>query len=63
VSLVSTVIMALLFLSEASYYLTTRVEDHVLVDSSQADREFDIQLDILFHALNCRGGFSGGGGG
>ena len=47
--------MLLLFISELAFWRTTRVENHLLVDGSQADREFDISLDISFPALQCKG--------
>lgn len=55
VSLIAGAFMLLLFISEVRYWRSLRVEDHLLVDTSQGDREFDIAMDIEFHALSCRG--------
>jgi hypothetical protein len=55
VSIAAGVLMLLLFISEVSFWRTVRVEDHLLVDASQGDREFDISMDITFHALTCKG--------
>ena len=48
------IIMAALFVSELVYYRTRRVEDHIVVDKSLADRDFDLELDVLFPALPCK---------
>jgi hypothetical protein len=50
VSLVALCIMAVLFVSELVYWRTMRVEDHIIVDKSIADRDFEIALDLTFHA-------------
>jgi hypothetical protein len=47
-------VMAILFVGEVIFWRTTRVENHLLVDSGQGNREFDISLDVTFHALSCR---------
>ena len=41
--------MAVLFVSELVYWRTMRVEDHIIVDKSIADRDFEIALDLTFH--------------
>ena len=46
--------MLLLFISEISYWQTTKLEHHLLVDTSQGDREFNIELDMVFHNLTCK---------
>lgn len=46
--------MLLLAASEVSYWRTTRVEDHLLVDGSQGDRDVTVSLDVTFHVLPCR---------
>ena len=47
--------MVLLFISEFMYWRTLRVEDHIVVDKSLADRDFNLDVDVLFHALACKG--------
>lgn len=54
VSALSLVLMAWLFLSELSYFRTLRVEEHLMVDTSMGDREFDIRLEIDLLAVACR---------
>ena len=51
--------MLLLTISEVSYWRTTRVDDHLVVDKMQADRDFNIVLDFSFHALACKGACCG----
>jgi hypothetical protein len=46
--------MAVLFVSETVYWRTTRVEDHIVVDKSLAERDFDVDVDVTFPALACR---------
>lgn len=53
ISVAAGLVMLLLFVSELVYWRTVRVEDHLVVDRSQADRDFDIELDVTFHALKC----------
>lgn len=55
VSLAAAVIMLLLFVSEVVYWRSVRVEDHLVVDRSMSDRDFDISLDVTFHVLPCKG--------
>jgi hypothetical protein len=47
--------MVYLFLSEVALWRTTKVEDHLIVDSSQGERELWINLDVTFHVLPCKG--------
>jgi hypothetical protein len=54
-SLIALAIMGMLFVSELVYWRTTRVEDHIVVDKSLGDRDVDIELELHFHALACRG--------
>ena len=52
---VAAVALALVLLAgEARLSLRTRVESHVLVDASQGAREFEVRLDLTFHALQCK---------
>jgi len=53
-TLISLLVMAVLFIGEVVFWRTTRVENHLLVDSGQGSREFDITMDVTFHALSCR---------
>lgn len=53
-TVLSLAVMAVLFIGEVIFWRTTRVENHLLVDSGQGSREFDISLDVTFHALSCR---------
>lgn len=46
--------MFLLFISEISYWQTTKIEHHILVDTTQGDREFSIEMDVVFPALACK---------
>ena len=45
--------MVVLFISEVVFWRTQRVEDHIVVDKSLAERDFDIELDVYFPALPC----------
>jgi len=52
---VGAVLLALVLLAgEARLALRTRVESHVLVDATQGQREFEVRLDLTFHALACK---------
>jgi len=53
VSTASLAIMAVLLITEFAQYTTTRVEDHLMVDVSQGDRDFDISMEIDFPGLAC----------
>jgi hypothetical protein len=46
--------MVVLFFSEVIYWRTPRFEDHIVVDKSLADRDFDVDVDVFFHALACK---------
>ena len=55
VSLIAIVCMFILTLNEIVLWRTIRVEDHLLVDSSQGERDIDISIDMTFHVLSCNG--------
>lgn len=52
VTIISSVIMIFLFLSELQYYLTTDVVDELFVDMSRGDK-IKINVDITFQFLPC----------
>lgn len=52
ISLVSMVIMAILFLSELSDYLTTEIVDHIMVDTT-LNQKLPIGLNVTFPHLRC----------
>lgn len=54
VSVVAGVVMLILFLSEFSAYLSVNTHEHMVVDSS-LNEKLQINLDISFLALSCRG--------
>ena len=45
--------MVVLFISEVVFWRTRRVEDHIVVDKSLADRDFDVDMDVYFPSLPC----------
>ncbi|KAF0694984.1 Aste57867_14172 [Aphanomyces stellatus] len=53
VSLVTMIIMAILFLSELRDYLTVNTHEHMVVDTSTAEK-LQITFDISYPALTCR---------
>lgn len=54
VSVTSVLIMLLLLVSEFRYYRHLRVDERLVVDTSQGERDVDIEMDIVFHALQCK---------
>ncbi|CAG0880914.1 unnamed protein product [Cyprideis torosa] len=52
VTLVSAIVMALLFVSELSDYLRTDVEERLFVDTSRG-KKLIINFDFVFHRLGC----------
>ena len=53
-TIVSGVVMLILFLSEASNYLSTRTVERMKVDPTLGER-LVINFDITFYALHCAG--------
>lgn len=53
VSVVTFSLMALLGINEVLRYRRVTIEDHLMVDTSQGDREVAVSLDIDFPALKC----------
>jgi hypothetical protein len=53
-SFIALLCAGLLLSSEFGFYRSKRIENHLLVDTSQGDRAFDIHLDIEFPSLSCR---------
>ena len=56
VSLVTFTLMAVLCLSEVVRYRTKRLENHLMVDKSQGEREVTVTLDMDFPGLPCKDG-------
>lgn len=53
VSVVAGIIMAVLFLSELSAYMSLNTHEHMVVDSSLGEK-LQVNLDVSFLAVNCR---------
>lgn len=52
VSLITLSIVAILFISELSRYLSNETEEHIMVDPTVGEK-LEIDFDITFHALRC----------
>src|SRR5690349_19310853 len=52
ISIVASGLMFLLFMNEFSFYLSTQVKDHLVVDLSTEGR-LSIDFEIQFHRLPC----------
>lgn len=57
VTIVSAVLMVTLVLSEASLYMTTHMEHHLVVDQTRSEA-LHIDVDIVFYAMPCAGAVS-----
>ena len=53
ISIGSICLVAALFLSELSYFLTLDTKDEMLIDQSQERKYLNVSLDITFSALPC----------
>uniref|UniRef100_A0A5S6QZZ2 Endoplasmic reticulum-Golgi intermediate compartment protein 3 n=1 Tax=Trichuris muris TaxID=70415 RepID=A0A5S6QZZ2_TRIMR len=53
VTVVSAVLMALLFVSELRSYLSTEIVEELFVDTTVGDEHLKINFDVLFPALDC----------
>ncbi len=54
VTVVSVVVVVILFISELNNYMSTRVIEQMKVDPSLGERLI-INFDITFHSLQCGG--------
>lgn len=54
VTIISTIIMGILFLSEVNYYLTPTLSEELFVDTSR-DSKLKINLDIIVPSISCDG--------
>lgn len=54
VSVVAGIVMLILFLSEFRAYMSLNTHEHMVVDSS-LNEKLQINLDISFLAINCKG--------
>lgn len=52
VTLVSAVIITLLFISELNYYLTPEVTEELFVDVSRSEK-LRINIDVTFPKISC----------
>ncbi|XP_003399168.1 endoplasmic reticulum-Golgi intermediate compartment protein 3 isoform X2 [Bombus terrestris] len=52
VTIISTIIMSILFLSEVNYYLTPTLSEELFVDTSR-DSKLRINLDIIVPTISC----------
>jgi hypothetical protein len=52
VTIISGLLMTVLFLSELNYYLTPELREELLVDVSRGDK-LRINVDILFPHISC----------
>lgn len=52
VTIISTFIMGILFLSEVNYYLTPTLSEELFVDTSRGSK-LRINLDIIIPAISC----------
>ncbi|XP_015189165.1 PREDICTED: endoplasmic reticulum-Golgi intermediate compartment protein 3 [Polistes dominula] len=52
VTIISTIIMGILFLSEVNYYLTPTLSEELFVDTSRGSK-LRINLDIIIPAISC----------
>jgi len=52
VTIISTIIMGILFLSEVNYYLTPTMNEELFVDTSRGSK-LRINLDIIIPAISC----------
>ena len=53
-SIISTLLIIVLFLNEVSLYLSPSVETELQVDTSRMEK-LPIHIDIVFHSIPCRG--------
>ena len=54
VTIISTIIMGILFLSEVNYYLTPTLSEELFVDTSRGSK-LRINLDIIVPTISCDG--------
>jgi Endoplasmic reticulum vesicle transporter/Endoplasmic Reticulum-Golgi Intermediate Compartment (ERGIC) len=54
VSAASLMIMVWLLISEFAYFRSTKLEEHLMVDSSQGERNMDISLELDLLAIPCK---------
>jgi len=54
VSAVSVVLMVWLLISEFAYFRAKRIEEHLMVDTSQGDRDMNIAVELDFLAVSCK---------
>lgn len=52
VTIVSGLLMTILFLSELNYYLTPEIREELLVDVSRSDK-LRINVDVIFPHISC----------
>lgn len=52
VTIISTIIMGILFLSEVNYYLTPTLSEELFVDTSRGSK-LRINLDIIVPSISC----------
>lgn len=52
VTIISTIIMGILFLSEVNYYLTPTLSEELFVDTSRGSK-LRINLDIIIPSISC----------
>lgn len=45
--------MLVLVINELFAFTTRKVEHHLLVDTSQGERDVEIRFDVVFHVLKC----------
>lgn len=57
VSLISFIVIGLLFISEIMAYLSFDVTEQLFVDSTSSEMKVDIHFDIIFHKLACECNF------
>lgn len=52
-SVISMALMLVLVVNEIYLYSSRKVEHHLLVDTSQGERDVEIRYDVVFHLLKC----------
>lgn len=52
VTIISTIIMSILFLSEVNYYLTPTLSEELFVDTSRGSK-LRINLDVIVPTISC----------
>ncbi|CAJ0583132.1 unnamed protein product, partial [Mesorhabditis spiculigera] len=53
VTLIATIVIILLAVSETASYLRTEIAEQLYVDSTTSDQRVDVNFDITFHKLPC----------